>query len=506
MRKTKLSVLLVFALLFAKALNAQPAEALHKYQFRGAWVATVSNIDWPLDRKASSGEQIAQLVEEMQRLKDAGINAVFFQIRTECDALYDSKLEPWSYYLTGTQGKAPYPYYDPLEYAVAEAHRLGMELHAWFNPYRASRPNGGYKAAMNHVTNTHPEWLLDFKGYKMLNPALPEVKRFVLEIVSDVLHRYDVDGIHFDDYFYPYEPKISNEDSLDFIKYKGSFQNIDDWRRNNINSLMASIYDSVKAIKPYVKFGISPFGIVENKYAGTSGFNSYDVLYCDPLTWLKDKTVDYITPQLYWEIGHTKADYARLLPWWSSVSKDRHLYIGLFSGKFAARDYKGGTSTVIYDQMKMNNSDKGVLGEVFFSSKSISKNFSGLADSLKNKYYRLPALTPPMPWKGTAAPAKPEGLSVLRDSLGAVIKWEDPNSDTKPYRYVVYRFRQGSVPDFSNPENILFISPENTIHQYRDSNASDGVYFYAVSSLDRLNNESPAAVEAQMNVGTQMKK
>jgi uncharacterized lipoprotein YddW (UPF0748 family) len=222
-----------------------------KREFRGAWVATVANIDWPKNRpNATSGEQISDLITILKKLKESGINAVMFQVRTECDALYNSKFEPWSYWLTNQQGKAPEPFFDPLEYAIDEAHKLGMELHAWFNPYRAVKNVGDYDPAENHVSVTHPDWILNFGNYKMLDPGLPEVKEFVLNVMKDVLHNYDIDGIHFDDYFYPYSPKVSSEDAETYEKYGSQFDNIDDWRRDNINSLMAMIYEEIKKEKP----------------------------------------------------------------------------------------------------------------------------------------------------------------------------------------------------------------------------------------------------------------
>jgi uncharacterized lipoprotein YddW (UPF0748 family) len=464
-----------------------------KREFRGAWVATVANIDWPTNRNATPGEQIAELVSIMDKLKASGVNAVVFQIRTECDALYQSKIEPWSYWLTGAQGKAPEPFFDPLQFAISEAHARGMELHAWFNPYRAVKTIGDYQASSNHVSVLHPDWLLTFKDYKMLDPGLPEVKNYVLSIVSDVLRRYDVDGIHFDDYFYPYGPKVSKEDSVTYAKYHGSFTNVDDWRRDNINSLMASIYDTIKVVKPRVKFGISPFGIVENKYAGTNGFESYSILYCDPLTWIKNKSLDYMNPQLYWEIGHAKADYAKLLPWWASVTKDMHLYIGQYSSQMASHNYKG-KKTELEDQINLNRTTPNVQGEVFFSSKSLTENFSGFADTLKNNFYKYPALPPVMPWKETTPPLAPENLTVKGDSTGATLEWTAPKAasdgETASY-YAVYRFTDKDEINLDNPKFLLnVISAKKAKYKDPIKPGNGTKYIYVVTALDRLFNES----------------
>ena len=466
-------------------------------------MATVKNIDWPASNTETSGEQIAEMVKMMKDLKAAGINTVIFQVRTECDALYDSPYEPWSYWLTGKQGRAPEPYYDPLAFAVSEAHKLGMELHAWFNPYRAVRKIGDYEQAANHVSVTHPDWIITSGTGQILNPGIPAVRHYIAKIIGDVVRRYDVDGIHFDDYFYPYTP-LTNQDSLTYLKYKGSFTNIDDWRRNNINQMVAEVYDTINTVNPHVKFGISPFGIVENKYAGTNGFESYKKIYCDPLNWLEHKTVDYITPQIYWEIGFDKADYAKLLPWWSTVTNGRQLYIGLFSSKMAASDYKGDRD-MIEKQMRMNRKTPNVRGEVFFSAKSISNEYSNLADTLKYGFYKYPALIPTMPWKDNVPPLPPTDLKITIDSAGTHLYWNKPaaaaDGDTA-YEYVIYRIMGGSGEYINNPENILAIISGGD-NNYVDTSAIEGIsYEYIVSSLDRLHNESknnPAAVKLRDN-------
>lgn len=462
-----------------------------KRELRGAWIATVANIDWPTNKSASSGEKITELIMVLDKLKECGINTVFFQIRTECDALYNSTIEPWSYWLTGEQGKAPDPYFDPLEFAVSEAHKRGMELHAWFNPYRAVKDVDGYPAAPGHVSVLHPDWILKFGKFEMLDPGIPDVTNFILSVVSDVLRRYNIDGIHFDDYFYPYGPKISNEDSLTFSKYKGDFTNIDDWRRNNINNLMAKISDTIKVIKPKVKFGISPFGIVENKYAGTKGFESYRIIYCDPLNWIKNKIVDYVAPQLYWEIGYPKADYAALLKWWASAAKNCQLYIGQYSSVMAAPDYKGSKYEML-KQINLNRNTGNVQGEIFFSAKSIVYNYSGLFDSLKN-YYRYPALIPSMEWKDNTPPNSPINLKTIKDSTAIFLTWDSSekasDGDTAEH-YVIYRFNQGQEVNLELSQNIIYVTPNN-ITSFKDYSVPvDGKYTYAVTSLDKLNNES----------------
>lgn len=463
-----------------------------KREFRAAWIATVANIDWPISNSSSSEEQMNELKSMLDTLQSAGINALFFQIRTECDALYDSQIEPWSYWLTGKQGKAPEPYYDPLSFVINESHKRGMELHAWFNPYRAVRDTTSYMQDENHVAIIHKDWLIKSNKYLMLDPGLPEVRSHIKSVMKDVLTRYDIDGIHFDDYFYSYGPKISNEDSLTFANYSRDITDVDDWRRDNINLLMSEIYEIIQTTKPKVKFGISPFGIVLNKYTGTSGFNSYDIIYCDPLNWLDNKIVDYITPQIYWEIGHSKADFAKLLPWWADVTDERHLYVGHFSSKMTATDYKGKKSE-LGDQIRLNRATKNVLGSVFFSAKTISRNWSGFADSMKNDFYKNTAIPPQMPWLDDINPLPVESLRRIGTETGVLLYWNLPNLSKEgdyPYYYLVYRF--------ANKENINLDDPSRIIAKVVNKNTSyfdltelekGKTYFYIVTSLDRLHNE-----------------
>lgn len=486
----KFLLLFLSILIFNEILPAQ--FYFSKREFRGVWIASVGNIDWPRSRTSTSGQKIAELVQIFDKLKEANINAIFFQVRTEGDALYQSNFEPWSYWLTSEQGKIPKPYFDPLEFAISEAHSRGMELHAWFNPYRVTSDTGAYERFFNHISKTKPEWILSFGRYKMLDPGNPEVQNYITNIIVDVLTRYDVDGIHFDDYFYPYSPKITNEDSMTFIKYNRGFTNIDDWRRDNINSLMKRIYQIIKSYKPYVKFGISPFGIVENKYAGTEGFNSYEIIYCDPLTWIREKSIDYVVPQLYWEMEHPKAPYKKLLPWWDSVVEDKHLYIGLFSSRFQSKQFliKG---FEIGNQIEMNRKFKNVSGEVHFSARSIYENQGGLFDSLKNNLYRYPALLPTMKWIDSIPPNKIQNISVQKDSSKILIEWKEPERNSQAetaYGYVVYRFVNENI-DLNNSKNIRqIILPKK--EKFTDSMNKDltGEITYVITSLDRHQNES----------------
>lgn len=490
MRNNILPILLLVLFIFTPYTQGQ------KYQMRGAWIATVGNIDWPSSRTSSSGEKITELITILDNLQRAGINTIFFQVRTECDALYKSDIEPWSYWLTGKQGQAPHPYFDPLEFVIDESHKRGMELHAWFNPYRAVKTPGEYPQASNHVSVLHPDWLLQFPGYTMLNPGHPKVKEYILSVVTDVVTRYDVDGIHFDDYFYPYSPKVSNEDSLTYSLFPEEIDNIDDWRRHSINSLMASLNNMIKTVKQHIKFGISPFGIVENKFANTSGFESFHILYCDPLQWIENKSVDYVLPQLYWETDHAKASYSNLLPWWSEVTEDVHLYIGLFTSKFTGRRYEG-DKTQLYQQIVMNRQFNNVLGEVHFSAKSISENFSGVADSLRLVYYRYPAFPPLMPWKDALPPNAPDSLKVEKKDTNLIISWSTPlpaKDGGLPERYIVYIVPDANAVSANTGKFIRFNVSQATKKVRISLSEIPSGGSVVVTAMDRLWNESNPSI------------
>ena len=486
--------------LFLSGLINISAGQYPKREMRGAWVATIKNIDWPSSPSETSGEQISELVEIFDKLKSAGINCVFFQVRTECDALYKSSYEPWSYWLTGQQGKPPDPFYDPLAFAIKEAHARGMELHAWLNPYRAVRDTADYTNSGNHISETHPEWILQFGDFKMLNPGIPAVTDYIAKIVADIVSRYDVDGIHLDDYFYPYLPKITDQDSAAYRKYKGKFTDIDNWRRNNVNSMIAKVYDTINRINPKIIFGVSPFGIVENKYANTNGFSSYNTIYCDPLTWIKDKTVDYVLPQLYWEIGNNRADFQKLLPWWASIKDGREIYIGLNSSKMASPGWQGNPSE-LYNEIRMVRQFKNISGIVFFSAKSIFQNHSGLADSLKDSFLKFPAFVPVMKWKNFAPPDAPINLTVEGNDSSRVLTWARPviNTDSA-LNFVVYRFLDDEKIDLNNPKNILTIIYRNFSYTDIDLLKDIKKITYIVTSLSNKQVESINYAEASVEL------
>lgn len=472
-----------------------------KREFRAAWVASVTNLDWPSSPGGSTAAQKSSLIDIFNGLQAAGINAVIFQVRPECDALYASAIEPWSYWLTGSQGTAPGPLWDPLQFAIEEAHKRGMELHAWFNPYRAERSAGNYTLAANHVVNQHPDWILHFAAssgtaaLNILNPGVPGVREHVARVVADIVRRYDVDGIHADDYFYPYPPQaITSQDDSTYTSYSRGIADRGTWRRDNVNLLMKMITDSIAAIKPYVKFGMSPFGIWKNGVPpGIVGLDAYNQIYGDAIAWLQQRTVDYLTPQLYWKIGGSQ-DYAKLMPWWadSCFANNRHFYPGQIFGSYTAAE--------LPNQLKLDRANPKVGGQVIFRAAMLVANQFGYADSLKKTYYTYPSLLPTMAWKDVVPPYMPRNLRYdkLSPAGTAALRWDlpitAPDGDSAS-RYAVYRFDHApTLPgDLADARNMLAVVGER---QYvPPTPASGGPFSYVVTALDRNYNESePSSV------------
>lgn len=399
--KKGFSTLALICSLFVVA-NAQPKDSIPA-EFRAAWIATVDNIDWP-DKKTTDPEaQKAQYIRLLDMHVKNGLNAVIVQIRPAADAFYPSQYEPWSEWLTGLQGRPPVPYYDPLQFMIAAAHERRLEFHAWLNPYRAIFSLGKTIPSQTHVTRVHSDWFLNYGDKKYFDPGNKEAQQFVVKIVRDVVQRYDVDGIHFDDYFYPY--RIAGKefpDNKTYLQY-GAGMTRDNWRRSNTDSIIVFLSKAIKEEKPWVKFGISPFGIWRNKDKDSlgsetkGGQTNYDDLYADILLWLREGWIDYVAPQIYFEFGHKAADYATLLKWWSENSYGKHCYIGLGLYK-ANTNAAWRDKTLIPRQIRAARATPSVQGEIFFSSKSFVSNPNGWNDSLQNDLYKERAEIPAMPW------------------------------------------------------------------------------------------------------------
>jgi len=467
-----------------------------KREFRAVWIATVTNIDWPSSKFLTTTQQRNEFIAYLDYLKSCNFNAVIVQIRPSCDAFYANSREPWSEWLMGYQGIAPSPFYDPLQFMIDETRKRGMEFHAWFNPYR-SQVSASSSIHSTHITNTQPSWNLRFNSpYKMLDPGLPQVREYVTSIIMDVVRRYDIDGVHFDDYFYPYEG-ITNQDSVSWNLYRGNFTDRGDWRRNNVNTLIRMVHDSIMAVKPWVKFGVSPFGIWKNSASGTSGFEAYYGIYCDAVAWLQERKVDYIMPQIYWAFARTAAPYGTLAQWWQTVLNGRHLYIGHGAYNMLSNNpFPNGSwpSSELCDQIRFNRLFSNIHGSSFFSAKHVRNNVKNFADSLKLNLYRYPALPPTMKWKDSIPPLPPINLSASYNPVSVRLNWQNPgpaSDGNSPKYYVIYKAVEPDTININDPKYILKVLPNDTTHYTDAFNLQfNKRYTYIVTSVDRLHNES----------------
>ncbi len=482
---------------FQSFLNAQTHYP--KREMRGVWIATVLNIDWPTSKDQSPERQRKYFRWILDNHQKNGINAIFVQVRTASDALYSSKLAPWSEWLTGEQGKSPEPYYDPLKFMIEEAHQRGMEFHAWLNPYRvsiSSSNNCDY-----HISKKYPQWCVQYGKNKYLNPGIPEVRQHIKAIVSELVEKYDIDGIHFDDYFYPYPIKGWDfNDQATFGKYNYGIQDKAKWRRRNISLMIEIVAKEIKKMKPYLKFGISPPGVWRNKKNDPSGsptngvYTAYDNLYADIRLWLSRGWIDYVVPQIYFSFDHKLVPYKPLAKWWFKNSFDKHLYIGQAAYKINHNTDKSWHNTSqLPQQIQFNRQFRNIKGSVFFSSKSITRNYGHFQDSLRLKLYKYPALVPSMPWKDKIPPNPPQNLEVFNTKSGVLLVWEKPkiasDHETASY-YVIYRIPKGEKIDLSNPQNILRIHRQKNNIFLDKSAKNEAEYAYFITAIDRLHNES----------------
>ncbi|MEV4224209.1 family 10 glycosylhydrolase [Nonomuraea sp. NPDC049725] len=456
-----------------------------KRQLRGVWIATVQNIDWPSRTGLSAERQKAEYVKLLDAAAKRKFNAVFVQVRPASDALYKSSIEPWTRFLTGTAGKDPG--WDPLPWLIEESHKRGMEFHAWFNPYRASYDADMSKLPANHPAKRHPGWTVKYGDRLYYNPGLPQVREHVTKVVTDVVKRYDVDGVHFDDYFYPYPGEGGTfDDAAAFTKY-GKGKKLADWRRQNVNKLIAQVDEAVHATKQHVKFGVSPFGIWRNKSddpsgSATGGMSAYDSIFADARAWIKAGTVDYVMPQLYWSRGHKTASYKALAPWWADAVEGSgvHLYIGQALYRVGARDEAAWTKPgELSAHLTLNRRHEQIRGDVYFSAKQLLTNPLGAIDQVAKTHYRRPALLPLMKERGGQAPAKPAGVK----AAGTAVTW---TASPGARSYAVYRMpKSGDDCHTTDARNLVAVvnGPSFTA-------PSAGTYL--VTSLDRLHNESKA--------------
>ena len=507
MNKTNSARLFTFCIaVIISLITALPSQSQDhpKYEFRGVWVASVANIDWPSAKNLTPEQQREEFRRIARSHHQRGLNALVVQVRPAADAFYDSPYEPWSEWLTGTQGKAPVPFYDPLQFMIDETHGLGMEFHAWINPYRAVQNSASQKLSANHIVNTQPNWIVTYGTKKLLNPGIPEVRAYNIKVIMDIVNRYDIDGIHFDDYFYPYpEPNLRFNDDAAFKTYGSAFTNRDDWRRDNISRFIKELGDSINASKPWVSYGISPFGVWRNKSKDPSGsdtrasIGTYDDLYADILLWLREGWIDYVAPQLYWDTEFSLAPYTTLLPWWAQHSYGRHLYIG--QAAYRVNSNSGGwkNPNQLLAQKKLNRETPQVYGSIFFSSKSLTGNVRGVADNLAKSYYVRPALVPPLSWRSGNKPVDPINLTSETTAAGNVLVWQAPQASNEGQSarfYAVYRYMDTDIITTDRSANLISLVP-GSLSRFTDTSAPGGVNVtYIVTTISKMRQESDGAI------------
>jgi len=451
-------------------------------EFRGVWVATVDNIDWPSKKDLSTAEQKSELLAIIERAAKLKLNAIVFQVRPQCDAIYPSSLEPWSEFLTGQMGRAPQPAWDPLAYIIEESHKRGIELHAWFNPYRALHPAAKGPVSANHVSKTRPQLVRTYGKYLWLDPGERDVQDYSLAVVMDVVKRYDVDGVHFDDYFYPYKEKVGDKDvefpdDASWKRYGASGKlSRDDWRRENVNQFVERVYKSIKSAKPWVKFGISPFGIWQPGHPPQiKGYNAYEKLYADARKWLHEGTVDYFVPQLYWPIDQKEQSFPVLLQWWNEQNpKRRHVWPGLATYKIN----EGWKPAEIVNQVQLSEKQPVSAGHVHYSMKQLGRNPT-LQNLLSSGPYAEPALVPACGWLSTPRLSKPKVASSATSDGGTAFKWSLPDGEFA--RQWLVQTRNGSAwkSEITQATSMTFSSSPELI---------------AVTAISRNGNGSSPAV------------
>lgn len=494
---TRLRCAFMFVILCSLLAGRVYAQTPPKYELRAAWIATVVNIDWPSQKGLSAHLQQAEYVKLLDLLKSIGMNAVIVQVRPAADAFYPSSFEPWSEYLTGKQGLPPDPYYNPLTFMIEEARRRGLEFHAWFNPYRVSMKDT-FNFHESHPIYKHPEWFVKYGGKWYYDPGHIEAREYVLQAILETVKHYDLDAVHFDDYFYPY--RIANETFPDSVTYslygEKGYPVIDDWRRYNVDFFVRELSHRIKEEKPHVKFGISPFGVWRNKSKDPDGSDTqagqtnYDDLYADVLKWLREGWIDYVTPQLYWHIGFKPADYTVLLDWWARHSYGRHVYVGQAAYRVGGKGWED--TEELPNQIRLNRNYDEVKGSMYFNSKTFLEDKLGINAKIK-RMYPHPALVPPMSWIDATPPETP----VVADAAGSqesgvTLTWRDSRSTDAAY-YVIYRFESGQLHAVNNPGNIVAVVPRQpgAIQSWCDETVGRrSTYVYGVTAVDRNHNES----------------
>lgn len=504
MNKIVLSLSIAIILNFSQIIYSQCIQnpefnnSIPKRDLRGVFLASVYNINWPTSRTATPAVQQAELITILNNVKNNGYNSIFLQIRPESDALYASTLEPWSYRLTGTQGLAPSPLWDPLAFAVTEAHARGLDVHAWINPYRVRANMTEYTSATNHILNTQPTWILTASNnanLRFLNPGLPAVQDYIASIVQDVSSRYDIDGIHFDDYFYPNGGMTTNQDNQTYQDFNPTnIATIEDWRRYSVNKMIGQVYDAIQVINTNqnknIVFGVSNSGIWKSGIpAGISGNSSYSALFCDPIAWLTADKVDYLAPQLYWKITGAQ-DYIALSKWWNDQvdAAEKQLYPSM--AFYRMSDASNWAAAEIQNQIIQNRAENmpAAFGQIAYNYNSVKNNDKDINTVLNTAQFQFKSFAPPIAGKDNVCP----NIPVNQRIEGLSLKWDTPAAASDgdlPVKYVVYAFNNASEA-ISNQEDgskILDIVAGNELAINATLMNSK---LFVITSLDKNNNEN----------------
>ncbi|MFT3740210.1 MAG: family 10 glycosylhydrolase [Breznakibacter sp.] len=463
-----------------------------KYEMRGLWVATVKNIDWPSKPDLPGDEQQKEAIAILDNARSLNFNAIFLQIRPASDAFYQSSLEPMSMYLTGTSGQNPNPFYDPLAFWIEQAHARGLELHAWINPYRGNMSVND-KLDGSHPINQRPGWFISYNGRQQYDPGNPECREHIAAVVDEIVANYSIDGIHLDDYFYPY-PKAGEEfnDTATFARYNPKNLSKPDWRRENVDQTIQLLQHTIKNRKPYLPFGVSPFGVWRNKaddLLGSdtrAGITNYDMLYADILLWLREGWIDYVAPQIYWDTEHPTANYKVLAEWWDKNSYGKSVFIGHSLYRVNQDPAPWDSPSQLLKQIRISRLKPNVYGSIFFSANHLTRNLQGLQDSLQQDTYKYPALVPPTVEKEKGNHSQ---NPIIVKKVGKKLKWKNPNKQAKLKYYVVYAYENL----VSNPENdaahIMATTTKN--HMELDKHLYKGrTVYFKVSAIDEYNYEN----------------
>lgn len=492
MTLTKHKIFFLFILSFIASINIANSVNPVKREFRGAWIHTVDQEKYS---KMNEKEMKAYFISLLDKLKKAGINTILFQVRPEADAWYKSPYEPWSRYITGTQGKDPG--WDPLAFLIEESHNRNIDFHAWLNPYRV-RNQKTKQLANDHFYYKNKWWFVDYGNYIWFDPGIPASRKHIQNVIKDIVKHYDIDAVHMDDYFYPYpDGKLVFNDKKSFDEYGRKMgytdKNKADWRRENVNTLIREIYKVIHETKPWVQFGVSPFGIYRNQKehpmgSNTNGLTNYDGLYADVILWMKNGWVDYVIPQLYWEIGHRSADYETLIIWWAKNGYNVPIYIGQDILRTMRPDtLKRGQ---LYKKMLLAAKEKAVSGHCFWPAYELERNAGGIVDSLRNNYFSKYSINPANNKFDSIPPAPVKKLIYKIATNGQkTLSWTAPEGTSemdKATRYVIYGFEKNAEVNLENAANIIALSRETNFAIPLKTNLE----MFVVTALDRCHNES----------------